>query len=253
MTIDTISVTRNAHVLALEITRPAKKNALTGEMYSALARALEQAATDPDMRVALVSGAGGVFTAGNDVGDFLSNPPTGPSPVDDFLRAILTFPKPLVAAVHGLAVGIGTTLLLHCDYVVAASDASFRMPFVDLGLCPEAGSTVLLPLFAGQRFAQKHLLLGLPFGAEEALQAGVVSEVVAAQAVLERAQTICSVFVAKPTQALQATKAAMRGPWRAQVEDAMMKERASFAHLLQTEESRAIMSGFLAKSKAANK
>lgn len=244
-----IVVSREGHILSLELHRPAKKNAITMAMYSTLVAALAEAAADAQIRVVVLSGAGGAFTAGNDLGDFLTMP-SGPGPVDDFLRAIAAFPKALVAAVSGLAVGIGTTLLLHCDYVVAASDASFRMPFVDLGLCPEGGSTVLLPLYAGMRFAQKHLLLGLPFGAEEAARAGVVSEVVAPQMLAERVSIVAQQLAAKPVQALQAAKAAMREPWRPLVDTAMVNERASFSQLLQTEESRAILAAILSKSKA---
>jgi len=242
-----VRVSRAEGVLTLQLRRPAKKNALTTGMYSALASALNAAASDLEIRVACLSGEGGAFTAGNDLGQFLDATPAGLQPVSDFLNALHDFPKPLVAAVNGLAIGVGTTLLLHCDHVVATSSAAFRMPFVDLGLMPEAASSVLVTLFGGMRFAQKTLLLGLPFTADEALAAGIVSEVVQPEQLEARTAEVCKQLALKPVRALMATKSALRAPWRALTTAAMASELKGFSELLASEEARAIMNEILTK------
>ena len=165
-------------VQTLTLNRAARKNALTGAMYTQMSEALEQAATDPAVRVLVLQGDTAVFCAGNDLNDFLNNPPVGAdSPVLRFLRAIASFPKPLLAAVCGPAVGIGTTMLLHCDLVYAGDNAAFSMPFVNLGLCAEGASSLVLAQLMGHQRAAEALLLGEPFYAEAALEAGLINKV----------------------------------------------------------------------------
>jgi enoyl-CoA hydratase/carnithine racemase len=177
-------------VLRIEIARPEKKNSLTLDMYRAMADALDAAAADGGVRAVLVHGTRDCFTAGNDLKDFLERPPHAgeEGPTFRFLRGLAQFPKPLIAAVNGPAVGIGTTMLLHCDLVFAAPGARFQMPFVPLGLVPEAGSSFLLPRIAGYQRAAELLLLGQPFTAEKALAAGFVTEIVPEAELFERAR-----------------------------------------------------------------
>ena len=169
----------DAGVMTLTFNRVDKKNSITAAMYSALAAAVERAATDPAVRVLVIQGHETIFSAGNDIGDFLNLPPsTQDSPVFRFLRAMATLPKPAVAAVAGPAVGIGTTLLFHCDLVYAGDNAAFSMPFVNLGLCPEAASSLLAPRMFGYHRAAEALMLGEPFFAEAAMEVGLVNRVV---------------------------------------------------------------------------
>ena len=168
----------DAGVTTLTINRVEKKNSLTAAMYAALAQGIAQAAQDSSQRVLVIQGHETVFSAGNDVADFLNQPPTGnDAPVFHFLQGIATFPKPLLAAVCGPAVGVGTTMLLHCDLVYAGDNAAFSMPFVNLGLCPEAASSLLVPRLMGHQRASEALLLGEPFMAEAALEVGLVNRV----------------------------------------------------------------------------
>ncbi len=175
-------------ILSIAINRPEQKNALTVAMYSALTDAILQAEEDSAVRVMLICGAGGSFTSGNDLKDFLESPPKDEnSPVFKFMHTISRAEKPIIAAVSGLAVGIGTTMLLHCDLVYAAKNAKFILPFVNLGLCPEAGSSYLLPLLAGYHRAAELLLLGEPFSAEKAKEIGLVNEICGDAEVLDYA------------------------------------------------------------------
>ena len=241
-----VAATRAGAVLHLELDRPDKKNALTGAMYGALADAVEAAADDASVRAVVLSGRGGVFTAGNDLGDFLMSPPTGEdSVVFRFLRAAAAFPKPLVAAIEGPAIGIGTTILLHCDLAYAAPDARFKMPFVDLGLVPEAASSLLLPMGAGPMRAAELLLFGETFSADVAREAGLVNEVVenpAARA-MERAQTLA----AKPPEAVRLTKALLRRPQADAVARVMREEGALFIDRLASPEAQEAFSAFFEK------
>ena len=165
-------------VLTITFNRLDRKNSITSAMYGAMADAIEGAEKDAAVRVVVLQGHETIFSAGNDIGDFLNQPPAGQdSPVFRFLRAIATFPKPLVAAVCGPAVGIGTTLLFHCDLVFAGDNAAFSLPFVNLGLCPEAASSLLVPQMFGYHRAAEALLLGEPFMAEAAQEAGLVNRV----------------------------------------------------------------------------
>jgi enoyl-CoA hydratase/carnithine racemase len=199
-------------VMALLLNRPDKKNALTHAMYSALADALERAALDDSIRVVTILGSSGAFTAGNDLKDFMETPPVGADqPVFRFLRAISSFPKPLIAGVTGPAVGVGTTMLLHCDLVIAAPSARFHMPFVDLGLVPEAASSMLFPRLVGPQLAAKHLILGDPFDAETALRYGVISEIVAEEALEARVGELAERIGTKPPEGVRLTKQLIKG------------------------------------------
>jgi enoyl-CoA hydratase/carnithine racemase len=237
-------------VLRIEIARPDKKNALTLAMYAAMADALAAADGDPKVRVALIHGARDCFTAGNDLKDFLDRPPhseTGPT--TRFLRGIANFGKPLLAAVNGAAVGIGTTMLLHCDLVYAAPGARFQLPFVPLGLVPEAGSSFLLPYIAGYQRAAELLLLGQPFDADKAYVAGFVTAIVPEKDLLERARAGALAIAALPPAAVRATKALMRGRFAKRVSEAMTDEGKVFSERLASPEAREAMTAFFEKRK----
>jgi enoyl-CoA hydratase/carnithine racemase len=237
-------------VLRIEIARPDKKNALTQEMYKAMADALAAADGDPAVRVVLIHGARGCFTAGNDLKDFLERPPhSETSPTHRFLRGIATFGKPLLAAVNGPAVGIGTTMLLHCDLVYAAPGARFQLPFVPLGLVPEAGSSFLLPYIAGYQRAAELLLLGQPFDADRAYAAGFITAVVPEAELLERARAGALAIAALPPEALRATKALIKGRFAKRVSEAMADEGKVFSERLTSPEAREAMTAFFEKRK----
>lgn len=195
-------------ILTLTIARPEKKNALTVAMYAALAEAITSANGDKTVRVILITGSEDSFTAGNDLGDFLENPPVdASSPVFKFMHAIAGAQKPVVAAVNGLAIGIGTTMLLHCDFVYAVETARFQLPFVNLGLVPELGSSLVLPALAGRAKAAELLMLGNPFYTATAVEIGLVNEACAADALIETAMETANALAAKPPAALRKTKA----------------------------------------------
>ena len=237
-------------VLCIEIARPEKKNALTQEMYAAMADALAAADGDAKVRVVLIHGARDCFTAGNDLKDFLNRPPhSETSPTTRFLRGIANFGKPLLAAVNGAAVGIGTTMLLHCDLVYAAPAARFQMPFVPLGLVPEAGSSFLLPYIAGYQRAAELLLLGAPFGADKAREAGFVTEIVPEAELFERARAAALAVAALPPSAVRATKALMRSRYIKRVTEAMDEEGKVFSERLGSPEAREAMTAFFEKRK----
>jgi len=236
----------DAGVLTVTFNRPSKKNAFTHEMYSALTEALAAGAAHAEVKVVLLTGAGGAFTAGNDLADFLEHPPTGEaSPVFQFLRTLAGYAKPVVAAVQGAAVGIGTTLLLHCDDVVVSDNARFSLPFVNLGLCPEGGASVLLPLAAGMPLASELLLLGEPFDAATALRARIASVIAPDASLHATARARALKYASRPAASLAATKALVREPTRAQVEAALSREGAVFMERLQSPEAKAAFAAFL--------
>ena len=240
-----IEVSASNHILDIRLNRPDKKNAITAAMYSALARALEAAASDPGTRVVTLTGSADCFTAGNDLNDFMVSPPLDmDQPVFHFLKAISTCPKPIVAGVAGPAVGVGTTMLLHCDLVVAAPSAYFSLAFVDLGLVPEAASSLLLPRLIGPQRAARHLLLADPFDAQAALAYGLVTEL--AEDVEARVQEMARRLAAKPPEAVQQTKALLRR------EDDTVAQRIAaeaeiFASRLQSAEAREAFTAFFEK------
>ncbi len=199
-------------VLTLRFNRPEKKNALLSTMYADAAAALKAAATDSGLKVAVITGTADSFTAGNDLKDFLENPPVdADAPVFRFMRALVSFPKPVIAAVNGLAVGIGTTLLLHCDLAYAVPAAKFQLPFVNIAIVPEFASTLLLPRLVGQARAAELLLLGEAFSAERALALGLINGVVAPDALMATVQQKAAALAAKPPAAVRQTKALLRG------------------------------------------
>ena len=241
---------REAGVLTLTFNRVERKNSINVAMYDALATALEQAAGDSATRVVLIQGHETVFSAGNDIEDFLKNKPAGEdSPVFRFLRAIAAFPKPLVAAVCGPAVGVGTTLLLHCDLVYAGDNAAFSMPFVNLGLCPEAASSLLVPRMFGMHRAAEALLLGEPFFAEAAQEVGLVNRVVPPAECNALAQAQARKLAAKPLTSLTTTKRLMKGELQEAVLRKMAEEGAHFARLLGEPAAREAMTAFMEKRK----
>ena len=237
-------------VLTVTFNRPAKKNAITAAMYQALADALHAGEQDPSVRVMLIAGQPEIFTAGNDLEDFLQRPPHGDdSPVFQFLQTISTAQKPIVAAVRGAAVGVGTTLLLHCDLVYAGRGARFSLPFAQLGLCPEAASSLLLPQLIGYRQAAAKLLLGEPFGADEALAIGFVNQVLDDDAVLEHAQAQARKLAALPATSLRTTKWLMKGDAAAVIAERMQKEGTAFREMLGAPAAREAFSAFFEKRK----
>lgn len=234
-------------ILTIAFNRPEKKNALTGAMYAAIADALEAAETDSAVRVVVFTGNGGAFTAGNDLHDFLNNPPQGDnSPVFRFLRAISTASKPLVAAVTGVAIGVGTTMLLHCDLVYLGAGAKLSLPFVNLALVPEAASSLLLPAMIGHHRAAELLMLGEPFDADTAKAHGIANAIFPDARVLGEAMQVAAKLAAKPPTALKLTKQLMRQS-RGDVAGQMAAEGAYFRAQLQSAEARESMTAFLEK------
>lgn len=237
-------------VLRLAFNRPERRNAITTSMYTALADGLEHAAATPQVRVVVLHGGADIFTAGNDLGDFLANPPTtADSPVLRFLDVISGFPKPLIAAVNGPAIGVGMTMLLHCDLVYAGEGAQFSVPFARLGLCPEAGSSLLLPALAGYARAAEKLLFGEPFDVSEARDMGLVNKVVPAAQVLEYALQRAQRLAQLPAASLAHTKRLMRAPFAAQLGAVMDAEAATLKGLLTEPAAREAFQAFLQKRK----
>jgi enoyl-CoA hydratase/carnithine racemase len=237
-------------VQRIELARPEKKNALSPDMYTALERAFEAADADASVRAVLIHGTAGCFTSGNDVKDFLELT-RGPadSPASGFLRAIAAAKKPVVAAVGGPAVGVGTTMLLHFDLIYAAPNARFQLPFVPLGLLPEAASSLLLPALAGYQRAAELLLLGQPFTAEKAQAAGIVTEVVPEADLLEYARTAALALAALPPESVRMTKALMKRGLAQAVRERMQEELGLFGERLRSPEAREALSAFMEKRK----
>ena len=235
-------------VMTLTFNRLDKKNSITAAMYASLADAVEHAQTNPEVRVVLIQGHETIFSAGNDIADFLNHPPSGhDAPVFRFLRAIAGFSKPLLAAVAGPAVGIGTTLLFHCDLVYAGDNAAFSMPFVNLGLCPEAGSSMLVPQMMGHHRAAEALLMGEPFMAEAAQEVGLVNRVVPPTEVNSYAQAQARKLAAKPMSSLVETKRLMKSGQSAQIMAQIEAEAASFGRMLQEPAAREAFGAFMEK------
>jgi enoyl-CoA hydratase/carnithine racemase len=244
---------RSDGVLSITLARPESRNAITVAMYAALASAIEDAADDAAIRLITIEGQGEDFTAGNDLGDFLQAMP-GPGediPVWRLLRALARNQVPLIAAVHGNAVGIGTTMLFHCDFVLAEDGSKFVMPFVDLGLVPEAASSLLFPRLAGRRSAARHLLLGEPFGAREALDMGLASHVVPKGILSDALARLVAALLAKPPEALRQTQRLLRREDTQEILERMELENGHFAERLQSDEvKQAIAAFFASRAKA---
>lgn len=237
-------------VMTITLNRVEKKNSITSAMYGTLADALAQADSNAIVRVVVLQGHETIFSAGNDIGDFLNtSPSTKDSPVFRFLHGINTFTKPLIASVCGPAVGIGTTLLLHCDLVYAGDNAAFSMPFVNLGLCPEAGSSVLLPQMLGYHRAAEALLLGEPFMAEAALEVGLVNRVLSPMEANNYAQTIAKKLAAKPISSLIETKRLMKKGNLALISQQMGEETISFGRMLKEPAAKEAFGAFMEKRK----
>ncbi len=248
--IEQVLIEGEGGVLRIRLNRPDKKNAITQAMYTAMTAALERAVAEPAVRVALITGVPGCFTSGNDLLDFVHHPPKDDSsPVLQFLGAVAAFPKPVVAAVNGIAVGIGVTMLLHCDLVFAAEDARFQMPFVNLGLCPEAASSYLLPRLMGHVRAAELLLLGEPFDARKACEYGIVNDLCPADSVEETAMARAMRLAAQPPAAVRATKALMKRALVQPVAEALREESARFAERLTSPEAAEAFQAFVGKRK----
>ena len=233
-------------ILILKLNRPEKQNALTREMYQDLANAINEAHGDFGIRAVVITTTSGHFTAGNDLFDFLNEPPIEPgSPVMNFLEAVHSFAKPLIAAVTGNAVGIGTTMLFHCDYVTAHPNSRFSMPFVSLGLVPEAGSSLLFPRLVGHQIASQVFLSGEPFDANVAKSFGLVAEI--SESPLEIAMTFANKVAAQPPNAVIQTKALLKSELHEKVAAVMRAEGELFQMALQSDEAREAFMAFLAK------
>lgn len=245
-----ISYVLNHGVFVLQINRPDKKNALTQTMYAALAQGIKAADEDDEVRVILVRGTEDCFTSGNDVNDFVKAPDMGTErPSVQFMKAIGHARKPVIAAVGGLAIGIGTTMLLHCDLVYAADEAFFQLPFTRLGLCPEAGSSLLLPQILGHQRASELLLLGERFSAQKAREYGIVNEVLPTAGYLEHAMTKAHELARLPADAVRTSKALIKRNQSNPLDDTIQAELIQFARLLQSPDAQAIFQAFLNKKK----
>ncbi len=245
---DHVTAAAEDRVLRIRLHRPEKKNAITRDMYATMAAAIVQAADDSRIRVVLFEGLPGCFTAGNDLADFLNAPDAGTdSPAGRFLQAVAAFPKPLAAAVTGLAVGIGTTLLLHCDLVWACESATFQMPFVNLGLVPEFASSLLLPQLVGQRRASEMLMLGQSFDAAAARDAGLVNEVFPDEHLAEEVNERIRRLTDQPPAALRQTKQLLKRAWQAAIAEQMQIELDVFTKALAGPEAREALQAFMEK------
>ncbi len=246
---DDILIETNEAILTIRVNRPERKNALTADMYAAMADALETAAGDSSANVAVILGSEGVFTAGNDIKDFLNDPPHGEAaPVHRFISFLAQTDMPLVAAVDGPAIGIGTTMLLHCDFVHVTARAHLQMPFVDLALVPEAGSSFLAPRLLGHAKAAELLMLGQPFDGAEAVRLGIANRLCTPEELEPAAMATARALAAKPPAALRATKSLLRQSER-QLEAAMQREGDAFAKGLSSAEAKEAFAAFLEKRK----
>ncbi len=226
-----------------------KKNAITAQMYLQLAEALAAADADAQVRAILLHGSADCFTSGNDVADFLQRPPSGEgSPTWRLFEVFPNLAKPVVAAVGGPAVGIGCTMLLHCDLVYAAANARFQLPFVPLGIVPEFGSTFLLPLIAGYPRAAELLLLGQPFTAQKAYEAGIVTAVVSPEELLEKSLETATALAALPAESIRLTKRLMKARYGKVVAETIAEEGRLFVERLESPEARQALNAFLDKT-----
>jgi enoyl-CoA hydratase/carnithine racemase len=241
-------------VATIEIARPEKKNALTVAMYQAMADALRAAVGDPTVRAVLITGQPGIFTSGNDIEDFMARPPghgsdAAESPVFQFMHALLKCDKPVVVAVTGAAIGIGTTMLLHCDFVYVSDEARLAMPFVGLGLVPEFASSRLLPELMGHARAAEKLLLGDPFSAQQAVDCGIANAVLPASEVVNHARRIAERFNHLPPGAVREAKQLLRGPHLEAILTTLRREGELFTKRLRSPEAMEAFQAFFQKRK----
>jgi enoyl-CoA hydratase/carnithine racemase len=235
-------------ILRVALNRPTKRNAMTSSMYVTLAEVFTDAANDERTRVVLWRGAGDSFCAGNDIEDFLKNPPgPGESPQARLMNALVDFDKPIVVAVQGAAIGGGTTMLMHCDFVYAGESARFRMPFIDLAVVPEFGSSCSVPARIGHLRAAELILLGLPFDAKRAAELGLVTQVVSDQNLLATATETARKLAAKPAGTLQASKRLMKRSVHEQIKAAMKAENEEFSVQVRSEDAKEAFAAFLEK------
>jgi enoyl-CoA hydratase/carnithine racemase len=247
---DEIVTQHVGNILRVQLNRPTKRNAMTSAMYMALAGIFSEAANDENTRVVLWHDAGDSFCAGNDIGDFLKNPPgSGESPQARLMNVLVNFDKPLVAAIQGAAIGGGTTMLTHCDLVYAGESTQFQMPFINLALVPEFGSSCSLPARIGHLRAAELILLGSPFDAARAAELGLVTQVVADKDVLATATETARKLAAKPAAALQASKRLMKQPFREQIKAAMRAENEEFSAQVRSADAKKALTAFLEKRK----
>jgi enoyl-CoA hydratase/carnithine racemase len=245
---DEILTERSSGILRVKLNRPTKKNAMTSAMYVALADVFNEAARDNRTQVVLWHGAGDSFCTGNDIQDFLTNPPAaGESPQARLMNAFVDFDKPLVAAVHGAAIGGGTTMLTHCDFVYAGESARFQMPFIHLALVPEFGSSWSVPARIGHLRAAELILLGVPFDAKRAAELGLVTRVVPDGDLLATAAETARKLAAMPVGALQAGKRLMKRPFREQIKAAMTVENEEFSVQVRSDDAKEALAAFLEK------
>jgi enoyl-CoA hydratase/carnithine racemase len=245
---DEMITERSASVLRVQLNRPARKNAMTSSMYANLADVFNDAAKDERVRVVLWHGAGDSFCAGNDIEDFLKNPPgPGNFPQARLMNALVDFDKPLIAAVQGAAIGGGTTMLTHCDFVYAGESAKFQMPFVNLALVPEFGSSFSIPARTGHIRASELILLGQPFDARKAADLGLVTQVVSDRNLLATATETARKLAAKPAGVLQASKKLMKQSFREQIKAAMQAENEEYSTRVSSEDAREAFAAFLQK------
>lgn len=242
-----ILTTHADRVLTIEISRRAKKNAISGDMYRALTVALTRASTDPDIGAVFLRGQSDLFSAGIDIAELAASPVRQNGAGHHFLLALSSFTKPIVAAVGGVAIGVGCTLLLHCDLVLAGASARFRLPFVTMGLCPEAGSSLLLPQMAGQRLAAELMLLGDYFDAETAVRAGIVNRMVEDDVLIEQGAALALRLAHRPADAMQTTKALLKRSSGRSVLAAIAEEYPQFERLLASDEARGIARAFTSR------
>jgi enoyl-CoA hydratase/carnithine racemase len=243
---------RSETILRVQLNRPAAKNAMTSAMYIVLADAFNEAAKDDQIRVVLWHGAGDSFCAGNDIGDFIQHPPgAGESPQALLIKALINFDKPIVAAVQGAAIGGGTTMLTHCDFVYAGESAKFQMPFINLALVPEFGSSCTIPARIGYLRAAELILLGMPFDANRAGELGLVTRVVPDQNLLATATETARKLADKPAAALEACKRLMKRSTREQLERAVKLELEEFSERVRSAEAKEAFTAFLEKRRPA--
>ena len=237
------------NILELEITRPEKKNALTSQMYDVLTQNLINADKNPEILVVYLHGQNNLFTSGNDLSEFIDPNENAAASAFEFLRVISNLTKILVCAVGGQAIGIGTTMLLHSDFVIASQEAKFQLPFVNLGLCPEGASSLLLPLIAGHKLSNELLLLGDMFDSETALKAGILNTIFSKDDLLEQGMSICKKLASKPHYSLLSSKKLIKENQQTLINQTIQNEVIAFKHLLQQPAAKEILTSFFEKRK----